>query len=170
MDTKRAWSSVDIAFALLLIALCVYVIAESLATSLPMVDSGQATWLDMPGLSPIVCAVLLIGMSIGMMVGAYRQGGRLRWFVTGDLGTALASKEARVVYLVFAILGAYVFLLWPRLPFWLSTTVFLVAFMAIFRVRLQTALVVAVLTAATLWFVFVHLFNVALPSRFVLGG
>ena len=65
MDNKHAWPSVDIAFSLALIAGSIYVIADSLAASLPMVASDQATYLDMPGLSPIICAALLIVMAPG---------------------------------------------------------------------------------------------------------
>lgn len=170
MDEKRGWLSVDIAFALVLIAVSVYVIVESLATSLPMVASEQATYLDMPGLSPIICAVLLIVMALGMIVGAYRKGGRLGWFATADLGRALTGREARTVYKVFALVGIYVFVLWTRVPFWLSTSLFLVAFMAAFGTFSWRSVVVACVTAGTLWYVFLELFNVALPSRFMFGA
>jgi len=170
MDDKNAWFSVDIAFSLALIAGSIYVIADSLATSLPMVASEQATHLDMPGLSPIICAALLIVMAVGMIVTAYRKGGRLRWFASAGFVQALTGREARAVYKVFALMSAYVFLLWPHLPFWLSTALFLVSFMAVFGVCSWVSVLVAGTTAGTLWFVFLELFNVALPSRFVLGG
>jgi hypothetical protein len=170
MDDKHAWFSVDIAFALTLIAGSIYVIADSLVTSLPMVASDQATYLDMPGLSPILCAALLIVMAVGMIVSAYRKGGRLSWFATAGFAKALTGREARTVYKVFALLGAYVFLLWPHLPFWLSTGLFLAGFMAACGVLSWVSLTVSCVTAGTLWYVFLELFNVALPSRFVLGG
>ena len=170
MDDKHAWFSVDIAFALALIAGSIYVIADSLLSSLPMVASDQATYLDMPGLSPIICAALLIVMAAGMIVTALRKGGSLGWFASAEFVRALSGREARVVYKVFALMSAYVFLLWPHLPFWLSTGLFLVGFMAAFGVCSWVSVAVSCATAGTLWYVFLELFNVALPSRFVLGG
>jgi hypothetical protein len=55
-------------------------------------------------------------------------------------------------------------------PFWLSTSLFLVAFMAAFGVFSWRSIVVACVTAGTLWYVFLELFNVALPSRFMFGA
>lgn len=170
MDEKRAWLSVDIAFSLALIAASVYVIADSLAQSLPMVASDQATYADMPGLSPILCAALLIIMALAMIASAYRRGGRLGWFVSPGVARALTGREARTVYKVFALMSAYVFLLWPHLPFWLSTGLFLVGFMASCGIVSWVSLTVSCLTAGTLWYVFLEFFNVALPARFVLGG
>jgi hypothetical protein len=63
-----------------------------------------------------------------------------------------------------------VFLLWPHLPFWLSTAVFMVGFMAAFGVFSWVSVLVSCLTVAALWYVFIELFNIALPSRFVFGG
>jgi hypothetical protein len=42
--------------------------------------------------------------------------------------------------------------------------------MAAFGVCSWVSVAVAGTTAGTLWYVFLELFNVALPSRFVLGG
>ncbi len=170
MDERRALLSVDIAFSLVLIAASVYVIVDSLAQSLPMVASEQATYADMPGLSPIICAAILIVMALAMIASAFRRGGRLGWFASADFAQALAGREARAVYKVFAILGTYVFVLWPHLPFWLSTGVFLAGFMAACGVFSWVSIAVSAVTAGTLWYVFLELFNVALPSRFVLGG
>jgi hypothetical protein len=170
MNRKHAWPSVDILFSLLLIALSLFIIIESVIESRPLLASEQATLLDMPGLSPIICSALLIGLSVAMIVSAYRKGGRLGWFFSGELSRALSGREARAVYKVFALLLAYVFLLWPHLPFWLSTTVFLIGFMAAFGVFSWTSVLTSGLTVAMLWYVFLELFNIALPSRFVFGG
>jgi hypothetical protein len=170
MNNKQAWHSVDIVFSLVLIAVSVFVIVESLTTSLPMVAADQATLLDMPGLSPIICALLLVFMSIGMIISAFRKGGRLGGFASGQTLRALSGREALTVYKVFALFGVYVFWLWPHLPFWLSTSVFLTGFMAAFGVFSKISVLVACITAGILWYVFLELFNIALPARFVFGG
>lgn len=169
MQESKPFRSADLLFALVLIALGLGVIAESVRTSLPMLEKGDATMLDMPGLTPIVCAGLLIAFSLAVAADALRRGGRLGWFASAEFRSGLRSREALALYTVFGSLAVYVFGLFPFLPYLASTSLFLAGFMALCGELHWKSLLISAATALFITLVFGELFAVMLPG-WVFGG
>lgn len=163
---KKAWYSCQILFSLFLILTGIFIIITSIQFSRPLLQSGSATCLDMPGLSPIVCSALMILLSLYIIVDAAHRGGTLGYFWSAPMRKALKSTEAITLYKVFAAFILYVFILFPSLPYWLSTVVFLVLFMAIFKVFSWKTILISMIVTGALMYVFGVLFAVNLPNKF----
>ena len=164
METDRkAWYTSHILFSIALILASIYIIIDSLKMSIPLIEKGQATILDMPGLSPIICSLLLIGLSIVMIRSAWRSGGTLRYLASAEIRKALIGPEAIVVYKVFALFLLYVYALIPFLPYWASTFLFMVVFMLSFRVFSWKTILISISTALSIMVIFGKLFRVNLP-------
>lgn len=157
------WAAGHILFCLALIALGVYVIVESIRFSLPFVERGDASLVDMPGLTPIVCSVLLIALCVPIIVKHAAAGGRLAYFVSADFAMSLKGGEAKIFAIVFGALLVYVALLFPHLPYALATMIFLVATMALLRLFSWRSLIVAAATSGALWLIFAVAFKINLP-------
>jgi hypothetical protein len=165
METDRkSWYTCHILFGLGLILASVYVIVDSLKMSLPLIEKGQATPLDMPGLSPIVCSALLILLSLVVIASARRNGGTLKHLLSPEVRNALVRGEAVVVYKVFSLMLLYIYGLLPHLPYWASTSLFMVVFMAVFRVFSWRTIVISISTALLIMVIFGHLFGINLPK------
>jgi hypothetical protein len=165
METDRkAWYTSHILFSTALILASIYIIIDSLKMSIPLIEKGQATILDMPGLSPIICSLLLIILSLIVIVSAWRSGGTLKYLVSSDVRQALIGREALVVYKVFTLLLLYVYLLLPLLPYWASTFLFMVVFMLSFRVFSWKTILISISTALLIMVIFGNLFGINLPK------
>jgi hypothetical protein len=164
METDRkSWYTCHILFSIALILASIYIIIDSLHMSIPMIKNGQATIMDMPGLSPIICSVLLIILSLVMIRSAWRSGGTLKHLVSAEVRKALTGREAITVYKVFALLLLYVYVLMPFLPYWASTFVFMVVFMLSFHVFSWKTILISISTALSIMVIFGKLFGVNLP-------
>ncbi len=160
---KKGWYSCQILFSFFLILVGLYVIFNSVRYSMPLIKAGDATYVDAPGFSPVVCGGLLIILSLYVAYGSWKRGGTLRYFFSAEMFAALKSKEALTFYKVFTLMFLYGFVLLPSLPYWLSTILFMLAFMITFKYFTWKAVAVSVLTSFTLYYVFGTLFSVALP-------
>lgn len=163
-NNRKGWYSCHILFGIALILTGVFVIADSLRMSIPLLEKGQATVLDMPGLSPILCSLLLIVGAAVVIVSSWRRGGTLSFFFTPALIKALTGREARTAYKVFVLLSCYVFILFPYVTYWLATFLFLIVFMWAFRVFSWKSALVSLGTALSIWYIFGHLFGINLPK------
>jgi hypothetical protein len=164
METDRkSWYTCHILFSIVLILASIYIIIDSLQMSIPFIERGQATIMDMPGLSPMICSLLLIGLSIVMIRSAWRSGGTLKHLASPEVRKGLIGKEATTVYKVFALLLLYVYVLMPLLPYWASTFLFMVVFMLSFRVFSWKTILISISTALLIMVIFGKLFGVNLP-------
>ncbi|MBN2437356.1 MAG: tripartite tricarboxylate transporter TctB family protein [Deltaproteobacteria bacterium] len=165
METDRkTWYTCHILFSVALILAAIYIIIDSLKMSIPLMERGQATILDIPGLTPIICSLLLIILSLVVIVSAWRSGGTLKHLVSPDVRKALGGREAIVVYKVFTLLLLYVYLLLPFLPYWASTFLFMVVFMLSFRVFSWKTILISFLVAILIKVIFGDLFGILLPK------
>ncbi len=159
----KYWAAGHVLFCLVLVALSLYVIGESIHFSIPYVERGDASLVDMPGLTPIICSILLIALSVPIVVKNIAAGGRLGYFVSAAFVDGLKSPEAKIFIIVFGTLLVYVGLLFPHLPYVLATMIFLVALMALLKLFSWQSLIVCAATSGTLWLLFSVLFKINLP-------
>ena len=160
----KYWFGGQILFCIGLIVLSLYVVIESIRFSIPYLDRGDATFFDMPGLSPILASLLLILLSVLVIRKSAALGGKASYYFSRDFVKALGGTEARLVCIVFGTLVVYVFLLFPYLHYALATLIYLVGFMALLKLCTWRSILASAIFAAALWFVFGYLFSINLPN------
>lgn len=119
-----------------------------------------------PGMMPMVLAVLLLissGLLLKRSIRVNGVGNNLTDFLSW-FAIFRKSKPAQEMLLGGLILGLYTFILAPRLPFWISTSIFMVFIMGILN---ATSIVKNVLITAAvvggIYAVFQMIFHVPLP-------
>jgi hypothetical protein len=119
-----------------------------------------------PGMLPMVLAVLLLFTSFLLLKRSIHLNGIgnnvsdfLSWF---DIFRK--SKPAREMLLGGMILALYTFILAPRLPFWISTSIFMIFIMGILNATsiVKNVLITAVVVGG-IYAVFQMIFHVPLP-------
>ena len=129
------------------------------------VDVGGALYAS-PGMLPMVLALLLLLTSAMLLRRSIRSGGvgrNLAGFRSWADGFR-KSRVAREMMVGALILAIYTFLLAPRLPFWASTSIFMVVLMAIVKATsLLKNLLITALVVGAIYGVFQMVFHVPLP-------
>ncbi len=129
------------------------------------VDVGGAMYAS-PGMLPMLLAVLLLFTGFLLFKRSIRENGVARNFADFRAwsGTFVSSKVAREMLLGGVVLAIYTFALVPRLPFWLSTSIFMIALMAILKATsIIKSVLITVLVVGSLYGVFQTIFHVPLP-------
>ena len=128
-------------------------------------DAGGALYAS-PGMLPMVLAILLLLTSTMLLRRCIRSNGfgkNLSGFVSW-LSDFIKSRMAREMLLGALILALYTFLLAPRMPFWVSTSIFMILSMAILKATsfIRNILITA-LVVGSIYGVFQMIFHVPLP-------
>lgn len=129
------------------------------------VDVGGALYAS-PGMLPMVLAALLMLTSALLLRRSLRShgwgenlAGFLSWF-----NDFRRSGMAREMLLGALILAAYTFVLAPRLPFWMSTSIFMIVVMAVLKATsLIKNLLITAFVVGSIYGVFQMIFHVPLP-------
>jgi len=129
------------------------------------IDVGGALYAS-PGMLPMVLALLLLLTSAMLLRRSIRSGsvrqhlaGFVSWF--NAFGKSLMAREMMLGALILAL---YTFLLAPRLPFWMSTSIFMILLMAILRATsLVKNLLITALVVGSIYGIFQMIFHVPLP-------
>ena len=129
------------------------------------VDVGGALYAS-PGMLPMVLALLLLLTSAMLLRRSVRNGsagqnlaGFVAWF-----DAFRKSSMAREMALGALILALYTFVMAPRLPFWASTSIFMVLVMAVLKATsLVKNLLITALVVGSIYGVFQMVFHVPLP-------
>ncbi len=143
------------------------------ALSLVMIVDCYRIWKDVggeiyasPGMLPMLLAIILLFTSIQLFKRSVRaRGAAQNWqdFRTWFAGF-IKSKMAREMALGAMILALYTFALAPRLPFWLSTSIFMVGLMLILKATSPVrSFIITALVVGSLYGIFQTIFHVPLP-------
>lgn len=152
----------DFVTSIFLIILSVVMIVDSYRMG---VDVGGALYAS-PGMLPMVLAVLLLLTGAMLLKRSVQLNGFgnnladfLAWF-----DHFRKSATTREMLLGGAILALYTFVLAPRMPFWMSTSVFMILVMAILKATsiIKNILITAVVVGSV-YGVFQTIFHVPLP-------
>jgi hypothetical protein len=161
----------DVLFSLLLIAGSVGLIVYALRLSLEAMRAVGATFYDAPGFSILVLAGGLLVLSAALLVTALRQDGGLGWLAPSRWKGLGVDRSSRKTFVVFAYLFLYMFsfgrpIPWTRVtvPFWLSTSLFLMLTMATFRAAsLRWIVVISGLGTLSVYLIFGVFAKIPLP-------
>lgn len=162
----------DLVTGLVFVLLGALVLVESLR--MPTLREFGMNPYTAPGIVPGLLGIVIAGLGAVLVVRAARRGG-FRLGLTGAAARGVAASEAarRLVLTLVLTLG-YAAGLIGRLPFWLATFLFVLAFVVLFewrpglgaRASARTAIVALVLAAAVsaiVTYVFQNVFLVRLP-------
>lgn len=131
--SKNALRRADFKTSIILFLLSLGMLFE--AMSFPMTDSYggvQNAWYLSPALLPLLAASALILLSLVLFTNAVRSGGARDLFAFSKPGDSIfAERNQRLLAILFLICG-YVFLLIPRVDFFVATAFFLLAFILAF--------------------------------------
>lgn len=128
-------------------------------------DVGGALYAS-PGMLPMILAVLLLLTSAMLFRRSIRSGsfgqnlaGFLSWF--DDFRKTGMAREMMLGALMLAL---YTFILAPRLPFWMSTAIFMIIVMASLRATsIVKIMLITSLVVGSIYGVFQMIFHVPLP-------
>lgn len=128
-------------------------------------DVGGAMYAS-PGMMPMVLAILLLftsGLLLKRSIQLNGVGNNVTDFLSW-VAIFRKSKPAREMLLGGLVLALYTFILAPRLPFWISTSIFMIFIMGILNATsiLKNILITAVVVGC-IYGVFQMIFHVPLP-------
>jgi hypothetical protein len=119
-----------------------------------------------PGMLPMVLAILLLLTSVMLLRRSIQSGG-FRTNIVGFLSWFDDFRKTRMVReMMFGalLLASYTFVLAPRLPFWASTSIFLILVMAILKATsLIKNVLITALVVGSIYGIFKMIFHVPLP-------
>lgn len=119
-----------------------------------------------PGMMPMVLAVLLLFTGVLLFQRTVRKNGigpNLNDFITWAT-VFVKSKAAQEMLTGGLVLALYTFILAPRLPFWISTSIFMMFLMGILNaVSVWKNVVITAAVVGSIQVVFQMIFHVPLP-------
>jgi len=161
----------DFVTSLCLVCLGTGTVAES--WRMPRLQEMNINPYTIPGLVPGILGGVLLLLGVVLLVRSARAGGWRIW-VSPIPKSSAKTLAARRTVLTLALTFGYAAGLVGRIPFWLATFLFVLAFVALFEWQagqsrqqaakaIASAVLVAGLTSAIVTVVFQYLFLVRLP-------
>ncbi|MCG8485414.1 MAG: tripartite tricarboxylate transporter TctB family protein [Clostridia bacterium] len=156
----------NIVYGLLLLLLSIFAIVESMR--MPTYSHLEGVYAA-PGLVPLLLGITLLLMAIAILVPALRAGGwqQLKSSISkrNNKETSDSTKRMRLTVLY---IGTYVFLLLGKLPYTISTSVFIFVYIYSFHKgernkRIIKALIISVISTAIIFILFTRIFMIRLP-------
>ncbi len=162
MDNVDKQTHFDFVTSIVLMLLSVALIISSYRMGLEVGGDMYAS----PGLLPMVLAVLLLFTSFLLLKRSIQANGitkNMSEFVSW-LNRFRQSKMCREFMVGGLMLALYTFVLAPRLPFWISTAIFMVALMGILKATsIVKSVMITALVVGSIYGVFQMIFHVPLP-------
>ncbi|WP_339630899.1 tripartite tricarboxylate transporter TctB family protein [uncultured Sneathiella sp.] len=170
--SSPSMNKADFISSIVLTLFGVGVLVESLR--LPRLENLNVNAYTVPGIVPGFLGLFLTLAGLFILIRSIKRGGYKMSLnkeqAVGWLGSAMVKRTA----ITIAITLAYAILLFPHVPFWLATPIFIFVFVVATEamkygrlpapVRLLTALVLAVVAGLVINYVFQDLFFVRLPG------
>ena len=169
-DIKRMRDK-DVLFSILLILGSCALIIYSVIISLRAMRTMHARFYTAPGFSTLAVSGGLLLLSIRLLITALRQHGDLRWLAPGRVIEYFRLKSFWQTAAVLFFLYLYMCLFWGkipwfsiRVPFWLTTFVFLCLMMLTFKAtKVYRILIISGLISVLTTLIFKFLVGVPLP-------
>lgn len=162
MDNVDKQTHFDFVTSIVLMLLSVALIISSYRMGLEVGGDMYAS----PGMLPMVLAVLLLFTSVLLLKRSIQANG-----ITKNMSDFMSwldhfrqSRMCRELVVGGLILALYTFVLAPRLPFWLSTSIFMVVLMGILKATsILKSIAITGLVVGSVYGVFQMIFHVPLP-------
>lgn len=163
-ESVKGRRSLDFFMGLGFMGIAAFMISEGVGmlNEPSLVETAQ--WYYNPGLTIVVVGGIL-GL-LGLVVGIVGLAGSKNPFAGAAAGikATLKSKAFSKGLLVLACIAVYFFVFWGRIPYVISTFVFLAGMMFLFKAgKWWKILIISAVTVGIIWFVFGFLAMIPLP-------
>ena len=170
-EKTKSMRDKDVLFSMILMLGGCSLIVYSLIISFEAMEAVGAKFYTAPGFPIMVVGGCLFILSVSLLVTALKQGGNLLWLAPKKLAKNFKSKSCRQTITVFFYLYLYMCLFWEkipwlnvRVPFWLTTFIFLNLMMITFRAaRIRNILIISAIVSFLVVFFFSFLGRIPLP-------
>ncbi|MZR32303.1 tripartite tricarboxylate transporter TctB family protein [Sneathiella litorea] len=170
--SQSSMNKADFISSIVLTVFGIGVVVESLR--LPRLENLNVNSYTVPGIVPGFLGLFLALAGLAILIRSIKRGGwRIRPSIEGSLrwlGTSMVMRTAVTIVITMV----YAILLFPNVPFWIATPIFIFAFVVATesmkygglpdRKKLLTALVLAIISGILINYVFQDLFFVRLPG------
>jgi hypothetical protein len=167
-EDKKILRKADIVFGTILILISSFFLFQSFkmprTADILRAQNNREALLTAPGIMPALVSAILIILGILLIVGALKEGAKLTKEDLSKVKTWFGTVESKNTMIMFAIIVVYIFGLLGRLPYIVSTFIFLAAFMFIFKAASwKWVLFIAALTSIAIAFAFGNIVMIPLP-------
>jgi hypothetical protein len=167
--TKRIRDG-DLVISSLFILGSLWTAYESLRMSYERYSQGLATLYTVPGLSPLIISLCILGCSVVVLVNAIRVGGDLKFLALRALKRTFSNIRALTPTIIVCLLCIYVFIFVERFPFSIATFIFIIIFMSLFRAaRVYWIILIAALYSVAIVYFFSTVVGTRFPVSLFLG-
>jgi len=165
-ERKETLRKADIIFGILIIAtasLFLYLSLTMPIEGLKVKNKAELAYTA-PGLVPAVVCVILIVLGIFLIIGALREGARVRKTDFWAVIRWCRSMESRHMWVIIGLFIVYIFVMLGRLPYIVSTFLFLIGFMFYFKAtKWWKILIISAVTTAAVALSFGEFMMIPLP-------
>ena len=170
--SERTMNKADFVSSLMLTLFGIGIMVES--WRLPRLENLNINPYTVPGIVPGFLGLFLTIGGLAILIRSIWRGGWKIGVSGEEIPRWLASPMVMRTAVTIVITMAYAILLFPHIPFWIATPIFIFVFVVTTesmkygglpdRVKLMTALVLAIAAGLIINFVFQDLFFVRLPG------
>jgi putative tricarboxylic transport membrane protein len=170
--SERTMNKADFVSSIILTLFGIGIMVES--WRLPRLENLNINPYTVPGIVPGFLGLFLAVGGLAILIRSIRRGGWRLGVSGASIMQWLASPMVMRTAITVVITMAYAILLFPNIPFWIATPIFIFVFVVTTeamkygglpdRIKLLTALLLAVAAGLIINFVFQDLFFVRLPG------
>ncbi|MDR1534452.1 MAG: tripartite tricarboxylate transporter TctB family protein [Planctomycetota bacterium] len=158
---KKTLRSVDLMLCILFLVLSAAIAKWSIDILLANTD---ARFYISAGFLPLIAALIFAAINIRILLVAKREGGTLDIFKPSSVRRFITGKKGLRAIFILGWMGVYLFVTLRRLPYPVSTFIFLVVFIsAFYQKSIVKALVISAVTSGTVAFLFGSVAKIPLP-------
>lgn len=168
IEDKKVLRKTDIVFGIILISVSLFFLCQSIkmprTSDILRAQNNREALLTSPGLFPIAVSSMLIVLGILLIISALREGAKLTKEDFTKFKAWFSQVESKNIMIIFAILIVYTFGFLGRLPYVVSTFIYLSVFMYIFKAtNWKMILLISALSTAIIAYLFGTIVMIPLP-------
>jgi len=154
----------DMAVGIILVLVCLYFIYDSLKMFGGEVAGESVIYYSSPGFPPLLVLGLILFSSVIIIIHGMKKGGDLKWISWKNVHSFFLDKATHRVLLVIGVISFYVLFLIGKMPYWLSTFIFLVLFMGLFKAtKFYKIILISAVATAFVTLMFGKVVKIPLP-------
>lgn len=167
-EDKKILRKADIIFGVILILASSFFLYHALkmprTSDVLRTTSAREAILTAPGLMPTVVCITLIALGLLLIYGALKEGAMLTSEDFANFKGWFKKADSKNTFIMFAIFIVYTFVFLGRLPYAVSTFVYLAAFMFVFKATsLKMIILISAVTTVAIAISFGYFVMIPLP-------
>lgn len=165
IKNKKTLRKLDLVFAVALFTFGLFYLIYALKMPTENLGSfGGNSVATAPGILPGIVSAVIMVLAIILFFSAWKENARITKEDMKKVWEVLISKTSQRVALVVLIVVIYGFVLLGNVPYLIATTVYLFAFMWLFKAgKIWKILLISVITSVCIWAFFGQVAMIPLP-------